>query len=88
MEGTNFAAKNLPNALSVLAVTKKGNLLHAPDIYMEKIAIGAGFPDNLVDLDFDVQKNIERLANAKKISPRSEERRVGKECRSRWSPYH
>ena len=70
LEGTNFAAKNLPNALSVLAVAKKGNLLHAPDIYMEKIAIGAGFPDNLVDLDFDVQKNIERLANAKKISPK------------------
>ena len=69
LEGTNFTAKNLPNALSVLAVTKKGNLLHAPDIYMEKIAIGAGFPENLVDLDFDVEKNIERLANAKKISP-------------------
>jgi fructose-1,6-bisphosphatase/sedoheptulose 1,7-bisphosphatase-like protein len=44
LEGTNFTAKNLPNALSVLAVAKKGNLLHAPDIYMEKIAIGAGFP--------------------------------------------
>ena len=40
LEGTNFAAKNLPNALSVLAVTRKGNLLQAPDIYMEKIAIG------------------------------------------------
>ena len=40
LEGTNFTAKNLPNALSVLAVTRKNNLLHAPDIYMEKIAIG------------------------------------------------
>ena len=69
LEGTNFTAKNLPNALSVLAVTEKGNLLHAPDIYMEKIAIGSGFPENLVDLDFDVQKNIKRLADAKKISP-------------------
>ena len=69
LEGTNFAAKNLPNALSVLAVAKKDNLLHAPDIYMEKIAIGAGFPENLVDLDFDVQKNIERLADAKKTTP-------------------
>ena len=69
LEGTNFVAKNLPNALSVLAVTKKDNLLHAPDIYMEKIAIGAGLPENLVDLDFGVQKNIERLADAKKISP-------------------
>ena len=69
LEGTNFTAKNLPNALSVLAVTKKGNLLHAPDIYMEKIAIGAGFPENLVDLDFGVQKNIERLLMLKKSLP-------------------
>ena len=65
VEGTNFAAKNLPNALSVIAVTKKGNLLHAPDIYMEKIAIGSGFPDKLVDLDFSVEKNIQLLCKAK-----------------------
>ena len=44
LEGTNFTAKNLPNALSVLAVTRKGNLLHAPDIYMEKIAVGPDLP--------------------------------------------
>ena len=44
LEGTNFTAKNLPNALSVLAVARKGNLLHAPDVYMEKIAIGANLP--------------------------------------------
>ena len=69
LEGTNFTAKNLPNALSVLAVTRKGNLLHAPDIYMEKIAIGSGFPKNLVDLDFSVKKNIERLSDAKNTSP-------------------
>ncbi len=69
LEGTNFTAKNLPNALSVIAVTKKGNLLHAPDIYMEKIAIGPNFPRNLIDLDFGVQKNIELLSNAKKIKP-------------------
>ena len=56
LEGTNFTAKNLPNALSVLAVTKKGNLLHAPDIYMEKIAIGPMLPKNLIDLDFGVKK--------------------------------
>ena len=47
LEGTNFAAKNLPNALSVLAVARKGNLLHAPDIYMEKIAIGPNLPKNI-----------------------------------------
>ena len=69
LEGTNFTAKNLPNALSVLAVTRKGNLLHAPDTYMEKIAIGPGFPKNLVDLDFSVEKNIKLLAAAKNISP-------------------
>ena len=54
LEGTNFTAKNLPNALSVLAITRKNNLLHAPDTYMEKIAIGPGLPKNLVDLDFSV----------------------------------
>ena len=55
LEGTNFTVKNLPNALSVLSVTRKGNLLNAPDIYMEKIAIGSGFPDKLVDLDFSIR---------------------------------
>ena len=69
LEGTNFTAKNLPNALSVLAVTRKGNLLHAPDTYMEKIAIGPGLPNNLVDLDFPVEKNIKLLADAKNILP-------------------
>ena len=69
LEGTNFTAKNLPNALSVIAVTKRGNLLHAPDIYMEKIAIGASLPKNLIDLDFGVRKNIELLSEAKNTSP-------------------
>ena len=70
LEGTNFAAKNLPNALSVLAVARRGNLLRAPDIYMEKIAIGSGLPKNLIDLDFSVKKNIELLADAKNIKPK------------------
>ena len=69
LEGTNFTAKNLPNALSVLAVTRKGNLLHAPDIYMEKIAIGPNLPKNIVDLDFDIKKNIELLSEAKNVKP-------------------
>jgi len=69
LEGTNFVAKNLPNALSVLAVTRKGNLLHAPDIYMEKIAIGPNLPKGLVDLDFDIEKNIFLLSKAKKVKP-------------------
>ena len=67
LEGTNFAANNLPNALSVLAVARKGNLLHAPDMYMEKIAFGSNLPKNLLDLDFDIKKNIKLLASAKNI---------------------
>ena len=69
LEGTNFAANNLPNALSVLAVSRKGNLLNAPDIYMEKIAIGPSLPKNLVDLDFSVKKNINLLCEAKNTLP-------------------
>ena len=66
---SDLTAKNLPNALSVLAITRKNNLLHAPDTYMEKIAIGPGLPKNLVDLDFSVEKNIKLLSDAKSISP-------------------
>ena len=69
LEGTNFTAKNLPNAISVLAVTNKGGLLSAPDTYMEKIAIGSGFSNNLVDLDNSVEENINLLASAKKVKP-------------------
>ena len=69
LEGTNFTANNLPNALSVLAVTRKGNLLHAPDMYMEKIAIGPNLPKDIIDLDFGVKKNIKLLAEAKNVNP-------------------
>ena len=68
LEGTNFTAKNLPNALSVMAITKKNNLFKAPETYMEKIAIGKGLPGNLVDLDFSIKKNINRLAEAKNVN--------------------
>ena len=67
LEGTNFTAKNLPNALSVLAITEKGNLLRAPDMYMEKIAIGRDFPKNIIDLDFGIEKNIKLLADVKNV---------------------
>ncbi len=66
LEGTNFVAKNLPNAFSMLAVSEKGNLFSAPDTYMEKIAIGQNLPKNLLDLDFSVEKNIKLLSEAKK----------------------
>ncbi|MBA1338352.1 MAG: 7-bisphosphatase [Pelagibacterales bacterium] len=69
VEGTNFVAQNLPNAFSVLAVAQKGSLLAAPDTYMEKIAIGANLPNNLLDLDNSVEKNIKLLADAKNTSP-------------------
>ena len=69
LEGTNFAAKNLPNAISVMAVAKKGCLLSAPDTYMEKIAVGSGLPKNIVDLDNSVEENIKSLAKAKKLKP-------------------
>ena len=66
LEGTTFTSKGLPNAFSVLAVTEKGNLLSAPDTYMEKIIIGANLPKNLLDLDNSVEKNINLLADVKK----------------------
>ncbi len=65
LEGTKFTANNEPNAFSVIAVANKGNLLSAPDTYMEKIAIGAKLPKDLIDLDFGVEKNIKLLAEAK-----------------------
>ena len=65
LEGTKFTANNQPNAFSVLAVANKGELLSAPDTYMEKIAIGTNLPKNLLDIDFGVEKNIKLLADAK-----------------------
>ena len=67
LEGTKFTANNESNAFSVLAIAKKGDLLSAPDTYMEKIAIGKNLPKNLLDLDNSVEKNIKLLAEAKKI---------------------
>jgi len=65
LEGTTFTSKGLPNSFSVLAVTEKGNLLSAPDTYMEKIIIGSNLPKNLLDLDNSIEKNINLLAEAK-----------------------
>ena len=65
LEGTKFTANNQPNAFSVLAISKKGDLLSAPDTYMEKIAIGSNLPKNLLDLDNSVEKNIKLLSDAK-----------------------
>ncbi len=66
LEGTNFAAKNLPGALSVIAVSKKGDLFHAPETYMNKLAVSADVPFDATDLDFDIEKNVKNIADSKK----------------------
>ena len=58
VEGTNFVAKNLPGSMSVLAVAEKGNLINAPETYMDKIATGNHIPKGSIDIDFSVNKNI------------------------------
>jgi fructose-1,6-bisphosphatase II / sedoheptulose-1,7-bisphosphatase len=65
LEGTTLTSKGGPSALAVVALAEHGNFLHAPDIYMEKIAIGGGLPDGVVDLDAPVGKNLRELAKAK-----------------------
>ncbi len=67
LEGTTLTAKAMANALAVVAMAQGGTLLHAPDTYMDKIAIGPGFPDDLVDLDAPVEDNIAALAKAKGV---------------------
>ncbi len=66
LEGTTICAKGGVNALAVIAMAEKGGFLHAPDVYMDKIAIGAGLPEGLVDLDTTPLKNLRALAKAKK----------------------
>jgi fructose-1,6-bisphosphatase II / sedoheptulose-1,7-bisphosphatase len=66
LEGTNLTAKGLPNAITVIAVAEHGNFLHAPDIYMQKIAVGQGLPAGVVDIDDPVAKNLRNLARAKR----------------------
>ncbi len=65
VEGTNFAAKNLPGALSVMSVALKGNLFNAPETYMDKLAIGKDVPYDATDLDFSIEKNIKNIAESK-----------------------
>jgi fructose-1,6-bisphosphatase II / sedoheptulose-1,7-bisphosphatase len=69
LDGRTLCAKNLPNSLAAIAVTRRGGLLNAPDIYMEKIAIGPGYPAGLVDLDMPAEDAIMRLADAKGVRP-------------------
>jgi fructose-1,6-bisphosphatase II / sedoheptulose-1,7-bisphosphatase len=67
LEGTTIAAKNLPNALAVVAIAEQGSLLNAPDVYMQKIAIGPGFAPGIVDLDAPAGDNVRAIAAAKGV---------------------
>jgi fructose-1,6-bisphosphatase II / sedoheptulose-1,7-bisphosphatase len=66
LEGTTLTAKGGPNALTVIAMAEAGNFLHAPDCYMDKIAVGGGLPPGVVHLDASVAENLGNLAKAKK----------------------
>jgi fructose-1,6-bisphosphatase II / sedoheptulose-1,7-bisphosphatase len=66
LEGTTLTAKGGPNAISTIAMAESGGFLHAPDIYMQKIAVGGGLPEGVVDLDAPVGENLRNLARAKK----------------------
>ena len=68
LEGTTLTAKAMANALAVMAFSPAGGMLHAPDTYMDKIAIGPGYPEGLVDLDAEPGENARALAKAKGVS--------------------
>ncbi|KAF0098699.1 MAG: fructose-1 6-bisphosphatase II [Rhodospirillaceae bacterium] len=67
LEGTTITAKGLPNSLAVMAMAEHGGFLNAPDVYMDKIAVGGGLPEGIVDLDKSVSQNLNDLAKAKKV---------------------
>ncbi len=67
LEGTTITAKGLPNALAVMAMAEDGGFLNAPDVYMDKIAVGAGLPEGIVDLDKTPKQNLADLAKAMKV---------------------
>ncbi|MBT1154472.1 class II fructose-bisphosphatase [Aminobacter anthyllidis] len=67
LEGTTICAKNLPNALAVIAIAEKGSLLFAPDVYMDKIAVGPGYPEGVIDIDASPAENIASVAKAKGV---------------------
>ncbi len=67
LEGTTITAKGGPNALAVIAMASEGGFLNAPDVYMDKIGVGAGLPEGVVDLDATPEENLKNLAQAKKV---------------------
>src|ERR1700753_1823263 len=66
LEGTTITAKGGQNALAVIAMAESGNFLNAPDVYMDKLAVGPGLPEGVVDLDMSPVENLKSLAKAKK----------------------
>jgi len=69
LEGTTLCAQDMPGSIAVMAMATGGALLHAPDVYMEKIAVGPGFPAGVIDLDRSVEDNVTALAKAKGVTP-------------------
>jgi fructose-1,6-bisphosphatase II / sedoheptulose-1,7-bisphosphatase len=69
LEGTTLCAKNMPGAIATMAMADGGTLLHAPDVYMQKLAIGPGYKKGVVDLDASPADNVRRLAKAKGVEP-------------------
>jgi fructose-1,6-bisphosphatase II / sedoheptulose-1,7-bisphosphatase len=69
LEGTTLTAKDMPNALTVIAMGPRGSMLHAPDTYMDKLAIGPGFPEGIVTMDMDPATRVSALASAKGCLP-------------------
>lgn len=69
LEGTTITAKAMPNSLTVISVAPRGTMLHAPDVYMDKLAIGPGYPENVVSLDMTPTQRVEALAKAKGCKP-------------------
>ncbi len=69
LEGTTLTAKDMPNALTVIAMAPRGTLLHAPDVYMDKLAVGPGYPKDVVTLDMDPAERVRALAAARGCGP-------------------
>lgn len=69
LEGTTITAKAGPNALAVLAAAEEGNLLNAPDVYMDKLAVGPGYPDGIINLAKSPTENVNAVAAAKGVEP-------------------
>ncbi len=69
LEGTTITAKAMPNALTVISMAPRGTMLHAPDVYMDKLAIGPGYPKDVVSLDMSPSERVEALAKAKGCAP-------------------